>query len=48
LRLPVRLSIQSLTELAFNLDYADENAFSRACKHWSELSPRRWRQRQPV
>lgn len=42
----LRLSTQSLTDLALCLGYADESAFSRAFKRWSGVSPRHWRQRQ--
>jgi AraC-like DNA-binding protein len=40
----LRHSEQSITELALQLGYADETAFSRAFKRWSGKSPRAWRQ----
>lgn len=40
----LRLSNQSITDLALGLGYADETAFSRAFKRWSGMPPRRWRQ----
>lgn len=39
----LQLSTQSLTELALNLGYADETAFSRAFKRWSGMAPQLWR-----
>lgn len=38
-------STVGLTDLALNLGYSDETAFSRAFKRWSGLAPRQWRQR---
>ena len=39
----LRHGAQSITELALQLGYADESAFSRAFKRWSGVSPRAWR-----
>lgn len=39
----LRLSAQTVTDLALRLGYADETAFSRAFKRWSGSSPRNWR-----
>lgn len=39
----LRLSAQSITDLALHLGYADETAFSRAFKRWSGLAPQHWR-----
>lgn len=42
-RQQLRLSTQSITDLALHLGYADETAFSRAFKRWSGMAPRHWR-----
>lgn len=42
----LRYSACSITELALNLGYADETAFSRAFRRWSGSAPREWRKRQ--
>ncbi len=42
-RQQLRLSGQSITDLALHLGYADETAFSRAFKRWSGQAPRQWR-----
>lgn len=42
-RQQLRLSAQSITDLALNLGYADETAFSRAFKRWSGVAPQHWR-----
>ena len=39
----LRLSAQSITDLALRLGYADETAFSRAFKRWSGHAPQAWR-----
>ena len=39
----LRLSAQSITDLALGLGYADETAFSRAFKRWSGQAPQHWR-----
>ena len=39
----LRLSTQSITDLALHLGYADETAFSRAFKRWSGMAPQLWR-----
>ena len=39
----LRLSTKSITDLALNLGYADETAFSRAFKRWSGQAPQHWR-----
>ena len=33
----------SLTDVALRLGFADQSAFSRAFKRWTELSPSEWR-----
>ncbi len=42
-RQQLRLSAQSITDLALHLGYADETAFSRAFKRRSGMAPQRWR-----
>ncbi|MNJ79487.1 DNA-binding transcriptional activator FeaR [compost metagenome] len=42
-RQQLRLSAQSITDLALHLGYADETAFSRAFKRWSGTAPQLWR-----
>lgn len=42
-RQQLRLSAQSITDLALHLGYADETAFSRAFRRWSGMPPRQWR-----
>ncbi len=42
-RQQLRLSAQSITDLALHLGYADETAFSRAFKRWSGMAPQQWR-----
>lgn len=42
----LRYSSCSITELALNLGYADETAFSRAFRRWSGSAPREWRKQQ--
>ncbi|MCJ8168447.1 AraC family transcriptional regulator ligand-binding domain-containing protein [Atopomonas sediminilitoris] len=44
----LQLSAQSITDLALNLGYADETAFSRAFRRWSGQSPQQWRDRARV
>lgn len=34
-----------LAEVALLLGYSEQSAFNRACRRWTGLSPRRWRQR---
>lgn len=43
-RQQLRLSNQSITDVALHLGYADETAFSRAFKRWSGQAPRQWQQ----